>query len=101
MAVFLIDSIMFRHRFVCAAARDARRASRAHYARGVEPHDELVHACEAVTALAHCVPEAFTAKRENHPGRPNITACNNPHRERSFPFSSERYVSFQPYWSRN
>src|SRR3989442_15551035 len=30
-------------------------------------HDELVHACEAVTALAHCVPEAFTAKRENHP----------------------------------
>src|SRR5437867_10418646 len=29
--------------------------------------DELVHACEAVTALAHCVPEAFTAKRENHP----------------------------------
>src|SRR2546427_12749657 len=35
------------------------------------------------------------------PGRPDVTACNNPHRERSFPLSSERYVSFQPYWSRN
>src|SRR2546430_8311691 len=31
-------------------------------------HDELVHVgARAVTALAHCVPEAFTAKRENHP----------------------------------
>jgi hypothetical protein len=39
------------------------------------------------------------AQRENHPANPDVTACNNPHRERSLPLSSATYASFQPYWS--
>src|SRR5437773_3197904 len=41
----------------------------------------------------------WTSSSAEPPGHPDVTARNNPHRERSCPLSSERYVSFQPYWS--
>jgi hypothetical protein len=78
---------------------DLSAMAEAEACRGLPDGDWQVWRDKAIAA-GDPVALLYAASESKDPAQ-DVTACNNPHRERSLPLSSERYASFQPYWFRS